>query len=153
MDGQIYLGAIFATGAAFALGGLDLPRAVFVPAVLLAGIAGGAAYGFIPAVLRAVFAVNEIFVTVMLNFVAGFLTEYLATGPWNDPLAGEAITALSRLGGFGVPALIRALESGDPYVRWRSADVLRAQAGDGFGYRHDASPEERRRGRHSASGK
>ncbi|HET6948243.1 MAG TPA: ABC transporter permease [bacterium] len=92
VDGQIYLGAIFATGSAFALGALGLPRVVLIPAVLLAGIAGGALYAFIPAVLRAVFAVNEIFVTVMLNFVALFLTEYLATGPWNDPLAGEAIT-------------------------------------------------------------
>jgi len=55
-------------------------------------MAGGALYGLIPAALRAYFAVSEIFVTVMLNFVAGFLTEYLATGPWNDPLAGEAIT-------------------------------------------------------------
>ncbi len=30
--------------------------------------------------------------TVMLNFVFIQLTDYLATGPWNDPLAGEAIT-------------------------------------------------------------
>jgi general nucleoside transport system permease protein len=36
--------------------------------------------------------VNEIFVTVMLNFVAYYLTEYLTTGPWNDPVSGEAIT-------------------------------------------------------------
>jgi len=105
VDGQIYLGAIFATGAAFALGALGLPRVVLIPAVLLAGIAGGALYAFIPAVLRAVFAVNEIFVTVMLNFVALFLTEYLATGPWNDPLAGEAITRPIP-GGATLPMLI-----------------------------------------------
>jgi len=92
VDGQLYLGAMFATGAAFALGAWGLPRPVLLPAVLLSGVIGGALYAFIPAVLRAVFAVNEIFVTVMLNFVALFLTEYLATGPWNDPLAGEAIT-------------------------------------------------------------
>ncbi|HXF83702.1 MAG TPA: ABC transporter permease, partial [bacterium] len=63
-----------------------------VPLVLAAGLAGGGAYAFVPAVLRTAFRVNEIFVTVMLNFVAVFLTEFLATGPWNDPLAGEAIT-------------------------------------------------------------
>ena len=31
---------------------------------------------------------------VMLNFVATFLIEYLTTGPWNDVMAGEAITRL-----------------------------------------------------------
>lgn len=92
VDGQIYLGAIAATGAAFLFGGTGLPAVVVVPLVLLAGIVGGGGYAFIPAVLRAYFGVNEIFVTVMLNFVAIFFTEYLATGPWNDPLAGEAIT-------------------------------------------------------------
>lgn len=92
VDGQIYLGAIAATGVAFALAGLGLPRAVLVPLVLLGGMAGGGLFAFIPAVLRAAFGVNEIFVTVMLNFVAQFFTEFLATGPWNDPLAGEAIT-------------------------------------------------------------
>ncbi len=92
VDGQIYLGAIAATGLAFALSGKGLPPAVAIPAVLAAGLVGGGAYAFIPALLRAYFAVNEIFVTVMLNFVALFLTDYMATGPWNDPIAGEAIT-------------------------------------------------------------
>lgn len=92
VDGQIYLGAIAATGVAFALASSGVPRGPLVVLVLLGGMLGGASLAFIPAVLRASFGVNEIFVTVMLNFVAVFLTEFLATGPWNDPLAGEAIT-------------------------------------------------------------
>ncbi|MCS7235494.1 MAG: ABC transporter permease [Armatimonadota bacterium] len=90
VDGQIYAGAVAATGAAFLLA--DVPRAVALPGVLLAGLAGGAAWGLLPGLLRARMGVNEIFVTVMLNFVALFLVEYLSTGPWNDPTAGEAIT-------------------------------------------------------------
>jgi simple sugar transport system permease protein len=92
VDGQIYLGAIAATGLGFALAGTGLPGAVMVPAVLLAGTLGGAAFGAIPGALRARWGVNEIFVTVMLNFVAYYLTEYLSSGPWNDPVSGEAIT-------------------------------------------------------------
>ena len=92
VDGQIYAGAIGATGVAFALANLGLGRGLLVPLVLLAGLAGGMLLMFIAAVLRAGFGVSEIFVTVMLNFVALFFTEYLATGPWNDPMAGEAIT-------------------------------------------------------------
>ncbi len=90
VDGQIYAGAVAATGMAFALAGL--PRAVALPAVLVAGVVGGAALGAVPGVLRARLGVSEIFVTVMLNFIALFFVEYLSTGPWNDPTAGEAIT-------------------------------------------------------------
>ncbi len=102
VDGQIYLGAIAATGVAFALGSSPLA----LPAVLLAGVLGGAVAVLPAGLLRAAWGVNEIFVTVMLNFVLFQLTDYLATGPWNDPLAGEAITrpipaaaALPQLGG------------------------------------------------------
>lgn len=92
VDGQIYLGAIAATGLALSLETLAIPQLLFVGLVLLAGIAGGGLLGWIPAALRSRWGVNEIFVTVMLNFVALYLTEYLATGPWNDVMAGEAIT-------------------------------------------------------------
>lgn len=92
VDGQMYAGAIATTGVAFGLGTAGLPAAAFVPVVLVAGFAGGAALGAVPGALRARWGVNEIFVTVMLNFVAYYLTEYVATGPWNDPVTGEAIT-------------------------------------------------------------
>lgn len=92
VDGQIYAGAILTTALAFGLAGVGLPAAILVPAVLGAGILGGAIFGAIPGGLRARWGVNEIFVTVMLNFVAYYLTEYLSTGPWNDATSGEAIT-------------------------------------------------------------
>ncbi len=92
VDGQIYAGAIAATGVALALERATTPAlAVLVVAV---GVIGGGLFAAIPGALRAWWSVNEIFVTVMLNFVAVFLTEYLTTGPWNDVMAGEAITRL-----------------------------------------------------------
>jgi simple sugar transport system permease protein len=92
VDGQIYAGAIATTAIAFALAPWSLPALVLVPIVLLAGFLGGAAFGAIPGVLRARWSVNEIFVTVMLNFIAGYFTDYVTTGPWNDPVSGAAIT-------------------------------------------------------------
>jgi simple sugar transport system permease protein len=92
VDGQIYLGAIAGTGAAFALAPWNLPAFLLAPLVVLAGLLGGGLFGAIPGVLRARWSVNEIFITVMLNFVAYYLTDYLTTGPWNDPITGEAIT-------------------------------------------------------------
>jgi general nucleoside transport system permease protein len=90
IDGQIYFGAAFATGIAFLLGGL--PWAIAVPLVLVAGLVGGAVLALPAAALRAYWGVNEIFVTVMLNFIALYTVDYLTTGPWNDPMAGEAIS-------------------------------------------------------------
>jgi ABC-type uncharacterized transport system permease subunit len=92
VDGQMYAGAIATTGLAFVAAGAALPRGVLLPAALAAGIVGGAALGAVPGALRARWGVSEIFVTVMLNFVAFYLTDYLTTGPWNDPISGEAIT-------------------------------------------------------------
>ena len=91
VDGQMYAGAIVATGLAFAVGG-GLPLPLMLPLALVAGFAGGAAFGAVPGALRARWGVNEIFVTVMLNFIAYYFTEWVATGPWNDPITGEAIT-------------------------------------------------------------
>lgn len=92
VDGQMYGGAIAATALAFALAGTGLPAVALLPLVLFAGVGGGAIFGAVPGALRARWGVSEIFVTVMLNFVAYYLTEYLTTGPWNDPVSGEAIT-------------------------------------------------------------
>src|SRR5439155_809003 len=94
---------IVTTGVAFAVGGA-LPLVVMLPLALLAGFAGGAAFGAVPGALRARWGVNEIFVTVMLNFVAYYFTEWVATGPWNDPITGEAITP-----GYGAMAILIAV--------------------------------------------
>ena len=91
VDGQILLGAVLATGTAFMLGP-RLPTAVVLPLVLVAGLAGGLLAVLPAAWLRARYGVNEIFTTVMLNYILADLVDYLATGPWNDPAAGEAIT-------------------------------------------------------------
>jgi ABC-type uncharacterized transport system permease subunit len=106
VDGQMYAGAIVTTGVAFAVGDA-LPAAVMMPLAVLAGFAGGAAYGAVPGTLRARWGVNEIFVTVMLNFVAFYFTEWVATGPWNDPITGEAITRVLP-GSSALPMLLPA---------------------------------------------
>lgn len=91
VDGQIYSGAIAATGLGYALG--DRPSTPFAVTVLLVGgLLAGAGLAGVAAVLRVWRGVNEIFVTVMLNFVALYFTNYLASGPWQDQLSGEALS-------------------------------------------------------------
>jgi general nucleoside transport system permease protein len=91
MDGQIYVGAIFATGLGLTLATAGLGK-LLLPLLLVGGIAGGALWSGLAGALRIRWGVNEIFATVMLNFIALYFVEFLATGPWNDPMSGEAIT-------------------------------------------------------------
>jgi ABC-type uncharacterized transport system permease subunit len=85
-EGQLYWGAIFATGTALFL----IPTApgwVMVPAMVVAGLVGGGLWGFIPGALRAWFGASEIITSLMLNYVAILFSEYLVHGPWRDPQA------------------------------------------------------------------
>jgi simple sugar transport system permease protein len=52
--------------------------------VLLAGAAGGAAWGSIAGALKAYYNVNEILSTIMLNIVAVQIMNYLLSGPLVD---------------------------------------------------------------------
>ena len=83
-EGQLYLGAIAATGTAlYMLPGA--PAVVLIAAMVVAGLAGGAAWGLIPGALRAFLRVNEIITSLMLNYVAILFAEYLVHGPWKNP--------------------------------------------------------------------
>jgi general nucleoside transport system permease protein len=85
-EGQLYLGAIFATWVAlFALPGAG--GWLLVPAMVAAAMLGGALWGLIPGALRAYLNANETITTLMLNYVAILLSEWLVHGPWKDPQA------------------------------------------------------------------
>ena len=53
--------------------------------MIVAAFAAGAAWGLIPATLKAFLGVNEIITTLMLNYVAILWIQYLYYGPWKDP--------------------------------------------------------------------
>lgn len=82
-EGQLVMGAIAAGGVALAFG--DQPRTLLLPAMLLAGVAGGMAWAAIPAWLRTRFHSSEILTSLMLVYVAQLLLSYLLHGPWRDP--------------------------------------------------------------------
>ena len=82
-EGQLQLGAI---GATYLAVFTPLGRSpVAVPAVVLAGMAAGAAWCLLPAALRAWLNVNETITTLLLNYIALLFVDYLIYGPWQDP--------------------------------------------------------------------
>lgn len=82
-EGQLYMGATFAT--AVALWYPDVPRPLLLLAMIAAGAVGGALWALGPGLLRARLAVNEIITTLMLNYVAILFVGYLVHGRWRDP--------------------------------------------------------------------
>jgi general nucleoside transport system permease protein len=104
-EGQFLVGAIAA--AWFSLTFPDLPRALLLPLTLVVAMAGGAAWALIAAVPRALWSVNEIITTLLLNYIAIQLLAYVVTGPLqgeeslNFPISDflPAGAAMPKLGG------------------------------------------------------
>ncbi len=78
-EGQLIMGAIIATwiGITFR----ELPSLVIIPLIIALGFLIGGFWGAIAGTLKAKFGINEVIVTIMLNYVAIYLLEYLVIGP------------------------------------------------------------------------
>ncbi|MEO8757741.1 MAG: ABC transporter permease [Devosia sp.] len=82
-EGQYIVGALAGTGIGILT--KDMTGFWILPAMLLAGLAGGAIWGGIPALMRNRFNVNETLSSLMLTYVAIHLMNHMVTGPWKDP--------------------------------------------------------------------
>jgi len=93
-EGQIIAGAIMATW--FPLTFHTWPGWLLIPATLVMGFLAGAAWGFIPGILKARLRVNEILSTIMMNSIAQQLMNLLLQGPLMDPAGIAARTYLPQ---------------------------------------------------------
>ncbi|HHT41824.1 MAG TPA: ABC transporter permease [Firmicutes bacterium] len=100
-EGQLYIGAFAAAWVGFTFA--NLPRIIHLPLAIVAGMAGGALWASIAGVLKAKLGVHEVINTIMLNFIALFLTDWLVTGPFHggswvpETARISASAALSRI--------------------------------------------------------
>jgi simple sugar transport system permease protein len=88
-QGQLLMGAISAAFAGFAITGL--PLLLHAPLALLFGALLGALWGALAGILKAASGAHEVITTIMLNFIALNLTDFLANGPLKDPAPGNII--------------------------------------------------------------
>lgn len=84
-EGQFYMGALGAVVAGYAIGGL--PAWLHLPLALAVGALGGAVWGAIPGFLKARLGVHEVINTIMLNYIALKLVDYLVKHVLRDPTA------------------------------------------------------------------
>ena len=75
-EGQLYAGAI-AVAALGAFASPDTPALLLLPGVLLLGIIGGFLWGALPGALKAYTGAHEVITTIMLNFIAILIVDWL----------------------------------------------------------------------------
>ena len=86
-EGQLYMGAIAASGLAIWLPA-GSPKLLMLLAMIVGGAAAGALWAGVAALPKAYFNTNEVITTLMLNFVALYFMNYLIFGTvsfWRDP--------------------------------------------------------------------
>ncbi len=94
-QGQLAVGALCAIYVSFRL---DAPGVVHIPAVLLAGIAGGALFGFVAGFLKARTGAHEVITTIMLNNIAtrAIVPFVLAREAFQRPGSDESLTPVPQ---------------------------------------------------------
>jgi general nucleoside transport system permease protein len=78
-EGQLVLGGVAAVAVGFSFSGL--PAFIHLPLALLAGMVAGALWAAIPGWLKAATGAHEVITTIMLNFIAMRITDYLLRNP------------------------------------------------------------------------
>jgi len=82
-EGQIYLGACGASAVAL-FSGIE-SHVVMITAMFLAAFVCGGLWAGVAGALRARWQVNEVIVTLLMNYIAILGVDYLVYGPWKDP--------------------------------------------------------------------
>ncbi len=88
-EGQLYFGAVFAVYVGYSTLFTDLSPWIHIPFAIVMGLLGGALWGALPGILKAYTGAHEVIVTIMLNFVAIRLVDWLVKtkGLMLDPTA------------------------------------------------------------------
>ena len=94
-QGQLVFGSLAAAIVGFGVTGL--PAVIHIPLALLAGAIAGALYGAIPGALRTYTGAHEVITTIMLNYIALNITDYLANGPLKDPSPSNVIARTPKI--------------------------------------------------------
>lgn len=84
-EGQLYIGALAAILVGSGL--LQMPPALLIPTVMIAGFLAGGMMMVLPTILKQRFGADEVVITLLLNFVVILLVQMLIEGPLKDPLA------------------------------------------------------------------
>jgi general nucleoside transport system permease protein len=113
-EGQLFIGAAAGTFVGFAVTGL--PWFIHLPLTIGAGFLGGALWGFIPGFLKARTGAHEVIVTIMLNYTAYRLIDFILKLPGYQREGRSDPISKITLESAWYPALIDGLRANWGFV-------------------------------------
>jgi simple sugar transport system permease protein len=81
-EGQLFLGGLAAAVVGLYVGGMSW--FVSVPIILLSAALAGAAWAFIPALMKARIGANEVITTMMFSYIGRYFVSWVINGPMKD---------------------------------------------------------------------
>lgn len=98
-EGQFIVGSLVATmvGA-----GIELPAIIHIPFVLLMAGLSGAVWGGFAGWLKSKFGINEVIATIMLNWIAFYLSNFMIKTTWLARENSEASVSIKESASIGI---------------------------------------------------
>ena len=93
-EGQVLIGCLATAACMICLGG-KLPNAALILVMIVAAIAAGALWGFLPAIFKAKWNTNETLFTLMMNYVATQLVAYFII-VWESPKGSGKVGIINQ---------------------------------------------------------
>ncbi|MBH0229335.1 ABC transporter permease [Halobacillus yeomjeoni] len=81
VEGQVFVGWIASVWVGISF---ELPMIIHLPLAVLAAALAGAFWGFIPGILKAKLGVHEVIVTIMMNYIALYISNSLVRNVLTD---------------------------------------------------------------------
>ncbi|NIK27971.1 simple sugar transport system permease protein [Thalassobacillus devorans] len=81
VEGQVIMGWLASVWVGLAI---DAPMIIHLPLVIIAAALAGAAWGFLPGLLKAKLGVHEVIVTIMMNYIALYTSNALVRNIISD---------------------------------------------------------------------
>jgi len=109
--GQMLFGGSMVAIVGIALASFNLPAIIMIPILLLVAMAAGAFLSLIAGALKTYYNINPIISTIMLNFVAYYFVNFVATtNPWKASLGHPMTLKIPESG--RLPELLPGLHMG-----------------------------------------
>ncbi|UPA30259.1 ABC transporter permease [Terrisporobacter petrolearius] len=98
-EGQFIIGALVATVVGYSI---NLPAIIHIPlTIILAGLAGGL-WGSIAGFLKSKFGINEVIATIMLNWIAFYLSNFMISSSFISVPNSEASVNIQDSASIGI---------------------------------------------------
>lgn len=98
-EGQFIVGALVATMVG---SGIELPAIIHIPLTLLVAALAGAIWGGFAGWLKSKFGINEVIATIMLNWIAFYLSNFMIKSTWLARPNSEASISIHDSASIGI---------------------------------------------------